>query len=99
MGPVSTRLFVAIWPSEAAREALSHTVDEARQAAPDVRWQPPERWHITLAFLGPADPAKATDRIDARVRADRLPGAEPIRLPDPAPSVRSSGSGSITGPG
>jgi 2'-5' RNA ligase len=77
---VTTRLFVAIWPSAAARESLIQTVDEARRATPDVRWQPPERWHVTLAFLGPADPAKAAARVDARVRADRLPGAEPIRL-------------------
>jgi 2'-5' RNA ligase len=77
---VTTRLFVAIWPSDAARESLARTVDRARQAAPDVRWQPPERWHITLAFLGPADPARAAARIDSQARADRWPGAEPIRL-------------------
>jgi RNA 2',3'-cyclic 3'-phosphodiesterase len=77
---VTTRLFVAIWPSAAAGQALAHTVDAARRVAPDVRWQPPERWHITLAFLGAADPTKAGARIDALARADRLPGAEPLSL-------------------
>jgi 2'-5' RNA ligase len=77
---VTTRLFVAIWPDTAARQALVPTVDAARLAAPDVRWQPPERWHITLAFLGPADPGKAGARIDALARADRLPCADPLGL-------------------
>ena len=77
---MTTRLFVAIWPSAAAVEALALTVDGARRAAPDVRWQPPERWHITMAFLGPGDPAKAGARIDGLARAERLPAAEPIRL-------------------
>jgi 2'-5' RNA ligase len=84
-GAVTTRLFVAIWPDSAARQALVPTVDAARRAAPDARWQPPERWHITLAFLGPADPGKAGARIDALARADRLPCAEPLAL-------RSSGT-------
>lgn len=78
--PVTTRLFVALWPDAAARQALAPTVDAARLSAPDVRWQPPERWHITLAFLGPADPGRAGARIDALARADRLPCAEPLAL-------------------
>ena len=77
---MTTRLFVAIWPSDAAREALARTLGLARRAAPDVRWQPSDRWHITLAFLGQADPERAANRIDVRARADRLPGAEPIAL-------------------
>jgi 2'-5' RNA ligase len=77
---VTTRLFVAIWPSDAARDALAHTVDAARTSAPDVHWQPPERWHITLAFLGPGDPARASARIAERVRDDRQSVAEPISL-------------------
>ena len=96
---MTTRLFVAIWPSDAAREALSHTVDEARRAAPDVRWQPPERWHITLAFLGPADPAKAA-RADRRV--ERAPTGCPApnrsACTDPDPSGRSIWVGVEHGP-
>jgi len=76
---VTARLFVAIWPDAEVRDALAATVDQARTAAPDVRWQPPERWHITLAFLGQADPAQAAGRIATHV-AGGLPAPAPIRL-------------------
>ncbi len=80
MGPVTARLFVAIWPDDASRAALADTVHGARRAAPDVRWQPPERWHITLAFLGQADPGRTTARISTDHASGRAPMAEPIRL-------------------
>ena len=80
MGPVTARLFVAVWPDDAAHVALADTVERARLAAPEVRWQPPERWHITLAFLGPADPGRAAARISTAERPGGTPAAEPIRL-------------------
>ncbi len=47
------RLFVAVTPPP---EALAHLVAAAQTLRPlggdDVRWPPPERWHVTLAFLG-----------------------------------------------
>jgi 2'-5' RNA ligase len=76
---VTARLFVAIWPDAASRNALATTVHEVRTAAPDIRWQPPERWHITLAFLGQADAGQAVSRINARVPRD-LPAPGPIRI-------------------
>ena len=77
---VDARLFVAIWPDDAPRDALADTVDRARGEAPDVRWQPPARWHITLAFLGVADPGRAAARISTLERRGDTPAAEPIRL-------------------
>ena len=77
---MTARLFVAVWPDDAARDALADTVERARQAAPDVRWQPPERWHITLAFLGVADPGRAAARISTVERRGDTPAAEPIHL-------------------
>lgn len=77
------RLFVAIWPGPAAIEALRATVTRARAAHPDLRWQPEERWHLTLAFLGEAEPDWAATRLDRVVGGERPPrvrGAEPIRL-------------------
>lgn len=75
------RLFVAIWPDAAAVEALRGTVDDAREAHPALRWQPPGRWHVTLAFLGQGDPAWATARLDRLLgRPDGVPHAEPLRL-------------------
>jgi RNA 2',3'-cyclic 3'-phosphodiesterase len=76
---VTARLFIAIWPDEASRDALVTTVHEARTAAPDIRWQPAERWHVTLAFLGQADPEESRRRIAAHVITG-LPAPEPVRL-------------------
>jgi len=78
-GLVTSRLFVALWPDDAARQALAASLPSARGAAPDVRWQPAHRWHVTLAFLGPADPDKAASRIGAVMERDH-PAPEPIRL-------------------
>lgn len=82
--PAATRrLFVAIWPDPDAIAALRRTVAPARAAHPDLRWQSEERWHVTLAFLGQADPDRAAARLDGvlgGVRSGRVPGAEPIRL-------------------
>lgn len=50
------RLFVGVIPSP---EAISHAagaVNRIASTAPDVRWIPPERWHLTLVFLGEVDP-------------------------------------------
>ena len=76
---MTARLFIAIWPDEASRDALATRVHEARTAAPDIRWQPAERWHVTLAFLGQADPVGSRRRIATHVTAG-LPTPEPIRL-------------------
>ena len=73
---MADRLFVAIWPDEAARTALRAIVAEARTAHPELRWQPEERWHLTLAFVGQGDPQWARDRMDTLT----LPSAGPLRL-------------------
>lgn len=77
---MTARLFVAVWPDDAAREALADTVERAQQATTDVRWQPPERWHITLAFLGVVDPGRAAARIPTVEQRGDTPAAEPIHL-------------------
>jgi len=61
------RMFVALYPSE---EAVAHlagllgpletTRESEAEATPSIRWIPPERWHITLAFLAEVDP----DRVE-----------------------------------
>ena len=76
---MTSRLFVALWPDGPARQALTATLQSARPAAPDVRWQSPDRWHVTLAFLGSADPDRAASRIEAVMERDH-PLTEPLRL-------------------
>ena len=60
------RLFVAVWPPAAvldAIEALHRPVDGGG------RWTRRDQWHVTLRFLGDADPeevAAALATVDAR---------------------------------
>lgn len=64
------RLFVAIFPPPSAVSDLKTVVDrmhlgQATAAGRDVRLDPPELWHVTLAFLG-------------EVAEDRLPAIEDV---------------------
>ena len=47
-----SRLFFAVWPPEELRERLWESLVPLRRASPGVRWIPPERYHVTLRFLG-----------------------------------------------
>lgn len=86
------RLFVAIFPPAAAVADLKSTVDgmhlgKASAAGRNVRLDPPELWHVTLAFLGEVADAKvleiaavlgAVSRAWTREHATR----PPLRLAD-----------------
>jgi 2'-5' RNA ligase len=63
------RLFFAAWPPPETAQAL------ARWAQPlEGRRTPPEKIHLTLAFLGPADPERASAAArHVEVRAHSLP--------------------------
>lgn len=73
------RLFVCVWPDEVGRDYLAQL---AGLLGDQLRSTPPERWHLTLAFLGDADPVAVTDRLASAV----LPSVEitieqrPIRV-------------------
>ena len=54
------RCFVGLWPSSEVREALAQ---RPRPEHPGVRWALPEQWHVTLAFLGNADPVLVVDAL------------------------------------
>ncbi len=65
---MTTRLFVALWPSPEAVAALEPLVEAvAGQGQPGsarLHWQVPDRWHITLAFLGPREVGPTVRRLD-----------------------------------
>lgn len=66
------RLFVAVWPPAPVVEALAAL---PRPERPGLRWTSPEAWHVTLRFLGPADP----DEVAAALAELALPaGAVPV---------------------
>ena len=54
-------LFLAVWPDEQSIERLGGL---ARPPRPGVRWTDPGHWHVTLAFLGRADPRAALAALD-----------------------------------
>lgn len=62
----TARLFVALWPSATARDALRAL---ARPAAAGVRYTTPEQWHVTLRFLGTCAVREAVAAL-GRVRGE-----------------------------
>jgi 2'-5' RNA ligase len=74
------RLFAAIVPPPRAVEQLAHAIAAVRREHPDVpvRWAPPERWHLTLAFYGEVGEQAAPELAERLGRAaGRRP---PMRL-------------------
>jgi 2'-5' RNA ligase len=72
------RLFVAVRPPGTAVAHAAAAVDLVRPVAPRLRWVPPERWHLTLAFYGEV-PDDEVDRVVGRT-ARRLDGAVALSL-------------------
>ncbi len=61
------RLFLAVWPPDDVVEELMAL---PRKDQRGVRFVPPDRWHITLRFLGQADPNAV---VDALIRTALVP--------------------------
>jgi 2'-5' RNA ligase len=55
------RLFIAVWPPE---EVVAELTSLHRKDQRGVRFVRPENWHVTLRFLGEADPDEVTDALD-----------------------------------
>ena len=77
------RLFLAVWPPD-------HVVDELRalrrKDRRGVRFIPPDRWHVTLRFLGDAladDVAAAMDDVPAAATAPARAGGGRRRRASP----------------
>jgi RNA 2',3'-cyclic 3'-phosphodiesterase len=68
------RLFVAAYPPEAVLDLLETL---PRPVDPAVRWTTRDQWHVTLRFLGGADP----DEAAAALAAVEAPGAEAVLGP------------------
>ncbi len=63
------RLFLAVWPP---RDVVERLATLPRPADPGVRWVPDQRLHLTLRFLGEAEP----QLVDAALATRPLPAAE-----------------------
>ncbi|MFN8020763.1 MAG: RNA 2',3'-cyclic phosphodiesterase [Acidimicrobiales bacterium] len=60
------RLFVAVWPPD---DVVAELTALPRKDRRGVRFVDPDRWHITLRFLGEADPEAVLDALDGLVPA------------------------------
>jgi len=71
------RVFVALTPPQEIRSELEAAVERLRPGWPGLRWASQDRWHVTLAFLGEVDDARA-ERLSERLgrAAGRHRGAE-----------------------
>ena len=54
------RLFVAVWPPPEVLDVLAAL---PRAERPGVRWTTRDQWHVTLRFLGQADPTEAVEAV------------------------------------
>jgi len=52
------RLFVAIPMPPDVEQVLVTSVQQLRRYGGELRWQPPESWHVTLQFLGSSTEAQ-----------------------------------------
>jgi 2'-5' RNA ligase len=67
-------IFVAVVPPAAVVEALATAVRPLREAAPELAWVAPERWHVTLCFLGAVQPS-----AELRGRLERVAHRHPAQ--------------------
>ena len=74
--PAPARLFVAVWPPPHVLDVLAAL---PREEQPGVRWLPRPAWHVTLRFLGTADPAAVWAALCALAGPDG-PRAAPAAL-------------------
>jgi 2'-5' RNA ligase len=82
------RLFVGIWPPPEVRAVLGTAV---RPDVAGVRWTAPDRWHVTLAFLGEV-PDRDLKVWGAALRAvARRVAAPPEAVLGPATTVLGRG--------
>ncbi len=71
------RLFVALEVSDTVRQNLAALQNNLRAALPELRWVPPENFHLTLKFIGSISKEELQDIIDMLrgVRPERTPKA------------------------
>ncbi|NHC14579.1 RNA 2',3'-cyclic phosphodiesterase [Motilibacter deserti] len=72
------RLFVALPLPADALTQLDTALGPVRQAHPQPRWVPSERWHLTLAFLGDIEERRLPELSERLARAAARSG--PLEL-------------------
>jgi 2'-5' RNA ligase len=62
---MTERLFVAVVPPRAVRDAWDAFLEHRRDAAPELRWVLPDAWHLTCAFMARVRPELEDDLAEA----------------------------------
>lgn len=87
----AVRLFVAAWPPRDAVERLRPFVCDLRHRAAEgaahLAWTASERWHVTLAFLGDADPDLAIAALAGAAGSPQWPVEAPVASVGPSTAV------------
>ncbi|TFV63116.1 UNVERIFIED_ORG: RNA 2',3'-cyclic phosphodiesterase [Bacillus sp. AZ43] len=78
MTPAGRRLFVAVDPPPDARADLADAVAPLRELPGAPRWTVPDRWHLTLLFLGAVPEETVAPLVTAVGGA--VAAAPPMRL-------------------
>lgn len=73
------RLFFTLVPTEQERASLAALAERLRPAYPQARWIRPERYHLTLHFLGESDQPRP-DQVRAAMDALQDWSATPIHI-------------------
>jgi 2'-5' RNA ligase len=55
---MTSRLFVAIDLDDPARRSVAEAIDRLRATGVDGRFESPEKWHVTIAYLGDTPPER-----------------------------------------
>ncbi len=74
------RLFLAINLPVPIIAAIDQHVAPLREIAPAIRWIPPERWHLTVRFIGEQPLERVPEIRCALDAATRRHGAAPLSL-------------------
>jgi 2'-5' RNA ligase len=69
------RLFVAVDPDLAVRDAIARGLPELVALAPKARWVPPTSLHVTLVFLGSVDEERVPPLTTVLASATQANGA------------------------
>ncbi len=62
--PLMARIFAALLLPVEVSAHLDEHLDALRSARPDLRWQHPSKWHLTLQYLGECGPHEVDRQLD-----------------------------------
>ncbi len=79
--PAAThKLFFALFPDDAECERIGSLATALHSAYPGARWIRPDRYHLTLHYLGESDQRRDDQVRDAIQAVQMLPAAEPFAI-------------------